>query len=225
MSNQGNWDKLIVALDVIEEAKIKEVVSSLYPRVKKFKIGLIAFSRFGPSIVNWINNVGAHVFLDFKLYDIPHTMSETAKSFLDLNVWAYTVHVRAGEVALRTVKKEVADAAEKKRKKAPLIIGVTELTSEKASLDSVMDFARLAKLSGLDGVVSSVWEAKMIKESLGLLTITPGIRVAACGDDQKRIATFKDVLTQQVDFCVVGRPIIEAKDYVQAASAIIEANS
>jgi len=221
VQHKDNWDKLIVALDVVEEARIKEIVNALQPRAVKFKIGLIAFSRMGPAIVRWIHERGSQVFLDFKLYDIPHTMSETAKSFVELGIWAYTVHARAGETALRTVKEEVTRHAQQLGKRAPLAIGVTELTSQDASVDNVVALARTAKKSQLDGVVCSVWEARRIKEELGLMTITPGIRPRAGQDDQKRVATFKDVLENNVDYCVVGRPIIEKSDCLKAAEDIL----
>ncbi|UCC95207.1 MAG: orotidine 5'-phosphate decarboxylase, partial [Candidatus Omnitrophota bacterium] len=111
--------------------------------------------------------------------------------------------------------------ATRKRKKPPLIIGVTELTSRRASLAKVFNLAKIASLSGLDGVVCSVWEAKKIKEKFGLLTITPGIRKTKGRDDQKRVATVKSALKNKVDYFVVGRPIIHQKNYLKAAEEIL----
>jgi len=215
------WNKLIVALDVTSEKKFKKIVAQLSPKVKCFKIGLIAYTRFGPKIIREVKRRGGKVFLDFKLYDIPNTMVETAKAFVDLGVWAFTVHLKAGEAALKYLKREVRKQAKHKKKKAPLIIGVTELTSKKASLSQVLKLAKVAKRSGVDGVVCSVWEAKKIKQKFGLKTITPGIRVRKTGDDQRRVATVKEALQNKVDYFVVGRPIVAKKNYLQAARELI----
>ncbi|UCG34628.1 MAG: orotidine-5'-phosphate decarboxylase [Candidatus Omnitrophota bacterium] len=215
------WNKLIVALDLTSQKKIKEVIKTLSPKVKKFKVGLIAYTRFGPKIINWAKEAGADVFLDFKLYDIPNTMIETAKTFIESGVWAFTVHLKAGQEALESLKGALTKEARLRKKRRPLIIGVTELTSQKASLNKVLQLAEVARKSKIDGVVCSVWEAKQIKEKFGLCTITPGIRAKKEGDDQKRIATVKDALKNRVDYFVVGRPIIKEKDYLKAANQIL----
>ena len=100
-------------------------------------------------------------------------------------------------------------------------MGVTELTSKKASLKNVMRLAGLAHESNLEAVVCSVWEARKIKEEFDLITITPGIRNAA-DDDQKRVATVCDAIGEGVDYFVVGRPVVKAKDCLCAAQALIE---
>lgn len=226
MKSSGNtqkaWDKLIVALDLTSEAQIKRVISSLSPKVKKFKVGLISYTRFGPEVVRWAREKGADIFLDFKLYDIPNTMVETAKAFVDLEVWAFTVHLKAGRETLQILKKEISKYAKARKKRRPLIIGVTELTSSKSSLRDILKLAKIASVSKIDGVVCSVWEAAKIKKELKLKTITPGIRKKAAADDQKRVATVGDALKAGVDGFVVGRPIIKQKNYLKAAEDILE---
>jgi orotidine-5'-phosphate decarboxylase len=222
------WNKLIVALDLTSEKEIKKVIKSLSPKVKKFKVGLIAYTRFGPKIVKQAQAAGADVFLDFKLFDIPNTMIETAKAFVDLGAWAFTVHLKAGEESLKTLKKEILKYAKSRKKRCPLIIGVTELTSKKASLSDVLKLAKIASKSNIDGVVCSVWEADRVKKEFKLTTITPGIRAPMCIgsgariDDQKRVATVKDALDRGVDYFVVGRPIVKAKKCLEAARQILE---
>ena len=215
------WEKLIVALDIASEKKIKEVVQTLYPKVKKFKVGLIAHTFLGPKIIKWINNQGGEVFLDLKFFDIPNIMSEAAKLAMNMGVWAFTVHLRSGKDSLRFLKEQLVSEAENRGQHPPLIIGVTELTSKKVSLSKVMALAKVAYESKLDGVVCSVWEARKIKKSFGLLTITPGIRKRK-EDDQTRIATVKDALKEDVDYFVVGRPIIKEKDYLKAVKKLLE---
>ncbi|MCP4653073.1 MAG: orotidine-5'-phosphate decarboxylase [Candidatus Omnitrophica bacterium] len=216
------WGKLIVALDLKSQDEIKKVIEVLAPQVKKFKIGLVAYTKFGPEIIKWVKEQGGEIFLDFKLYDIPNTMAETAKNFVDLDVWAFTVHLKSGREALEILKKKISDYAKEKSKKAPLLIGVTELTSTNASIEKVLELARIGKQSDVDGVVCSVWEAKQIKEALGLLTITPGIRPKQTSDDQKRAATVKSALENKADYFVVGRPIVLENDYLKAAQIVLE---
>jgi orotidine-5'-phosphate decarboxylase len=216
------WSKLIVALDLTSKRKIKEIVGALEGKVKKYKVGLIAYTKFGPKIIKWIKEKKADVFLDFKLFDIPNTMIETAKNFLDLDIWAFTVHIKAGKDSLKLLKEEILKEAKKRNTKPPLIFGVTELTSQKTTLKKVLDLAKVACEVNLDGVVCSVWEAKKVKEEFGLLTITPGIRKIKTDDDQKRVATIKDALKNKVDYFVVGRPVIKEKDYLKAAKEILD---
>ena len=217
-----SWNKLIVALDLASEKKIKEIINSLTPKATKFKVGLIAYTRFGPKIIKKARAVKAEVFLDFKLFDIPNTMIETAKAFVDLGVWAFTVHLKAGEDSLAVLKKEITKYAKFHRKRRPLIIGVSELTSKRASLKDVLKLAKIAAKSNIDGVVCSVWEADKVKSKFKLITITPGIRKRGGGDDQRRVATVGDALDKGVDYFVVGRPIVQMKNYLKAAQEIID---
>ncbi|MFH1767696.1 MAG: orotidine-5'-phosphate decarboxylase [Candidatus Omnitrophota bacterium] len=220
--NRAAWDKLIVALDSDNKRKIKGIVRSLRPKVKKFKLGLIPYSLEGSRLVKWVKQAGGEVFLDLKLYDIPNTMVETARIITDLGVWATTVHIKAGEEALRRVKAAMVVRAKEKKLPVPLLIGVSELTSDKASFAQVMRLVKIGVKSGIDGIVCGVGEAKRIKDFYGrLLVITPGIRNVAAGDDQKRIATVKEALKNKVDYFVVGRPITQASDYLKAARDLL----
>jgi orotidine-5'-phosphate decarboxylase len=215
-----DFKKIIVALDLPREKEIKKVVGALYPYITKFKVGLITYTSCGPDMVKWIKKQGADVFLDLKFFDIPNTMNEAAKNIVDQDVWAFTVHCKAGGESLLSLKDTVFNYAQKRGVTPPLLVGVTELTSKKASLSQVMRLARVAHKSDLEAIVCSVWEARKVKEEFDLITITPGIRTA-CTDDQKRVATFADVLREGADYCVVGRPIVKAKDYLKAVKELI----
>jgi len=218
------WDKLIVALDLTDEKKIIGVVEALSASGVIFKIGLIAFSKFGPKIAEAVIKRGAKLFIDFKLYDIPDTMVETAKQLVYLGAWGFTVHIKAGKEALIRVKDEVAKTAKESKLPKPLILGVTELTSSQASLKQVLELAGQAKEAGLDGVIASAQEAKVIKETFAkaLLVVTPGIRNPRDETaDQKRVTTAKDAFLNGADYIVVGRPIISKDDYLKAAEEIL----
>jgi orotidine-5'-phosphate decarboxylase len=220
---KSKWSRLIVALDVEDKDKILKVVTSLSEKVGKFKIGLIAFSKFGPLAVALIRRRKLEVFLDLKFYDIPNTMKRAARIAARLGVWAFTVHAKSGQQALEELKKDLVLFCRKNRLRRPLIIGVTELTSTASSRLKVLRLAGLCHKAGLDGVVCSAREASLIKRKYkSLKVITPGIRPARSrGDDQKRITTASQAFNDGADYIVVGRPIIEQKDYLKAAGEVL----
>jgi orotidine-5'-phosphate decarboxylase len=219
-----NWKKLIVALDLEEAKDIEKVVKALASKGVKFKIGSIAFTKFGPDLVRQLIKKRADIFLDLKLYDIPNTMKETAGVIADMGCWAFTVHTKAGYEALTAVRDEVIDRSRKLKRK-PMILGVTELTSFNASMAQVLTLASQAQAAGCDGVIASAQEASAIKARFGanLAVITPGIRNPNDEiDDQKRVTTAKTAFANGADFIVVGRPIISKKDYLKAAKEVLK---
>jgi orotidine-5'-phosphate decarboxylase len=120
--------------------------------------------------------------------------------------------------------------------KSPKLIAVTLLTSMAQEdltdlgltappADMVLRLARLARDSGLDGVVCSAREAALLRQHCGseFCLVTPGIRPAdAAADDQSRIMTPCAALDQGADYLVIGRPITRAADPLQALQNIIK---
>ncbi|MEI8349423.1 MAG: orotidine-5'-phosphate decarboxylase [Candidatus Omnitrophota bacterium] len=218
------WEKLIVALDLDSKSAIEKVVKTLAPKKAKFKIGSIAFTKFGPSLVERLIAKNVDIFLDLKLYDIPNTMKETAGVITAMGCWAFTVHIKAGVDALVAVREEVIRACKAKNLRKPLILGVTELTSSKASLQEVLSLAGKACEAHIDGVIASAQEARAIKLKFGsrLKVVTPGIRNPDDEvGDQKRITTAQAAFANGADYIVVGRPIIAKQDYLKAAKGIL----
>jgi len=219
--------KLIVALDVNNHKEAMRFVKLLYPAVKTFKVGLQLYTACGPKIIQDIRKIGAGVFLDLKFNDIPNTMAGAAREAVRHKLAMFTVHTLSGPAAL----KEVASACRGSKTKA---LGVTILTSIcphflkdlkiKRSLSGEVSYlAKMAKRCGLDGVVCSVQEAKILRKQLGenFLIVTPGIRPkAAAKGDQQRIATPAAALCAGADYIVVGRPILEAPNPLLAAQEI-----
>jgi len=217
------WDKLIVALDLEDKRKIKSIIRALSPKVRKFKAGLVTYVNFGPEIVNIVKNYRAEVFLDLKFFDIPNTMIKAAESAASLGVWAFTVHIKAGREALSQLKKNLTKFCKAWKIRRPLIFGVSELTSKQTSQSKVLGLVGIAASVGLDGVVCSAWEASSVRGKYkNLKIVTPGIRRKQDATaDQKRIATARGAFTAGADYIVVGRPIIQAKEYLQAAEDIL----
>jgi len=220
----NNWEKLIVALDLEKKSEIEKVVDVLAPRGAKFKIGSIAFTKFGPDFVRGLISRGIDIFLDLKLYDIPNTMAKTSSIITELGCWAFTVHLHSGGEALWAVKGAVSDTAKRLNKPEPLILGVSVLTSSKATKAEINNLVKRADYAGLGGVISSANDVKEIKKGFPKLkVVTPGIRnpLDARGD-QRRVATASVAFANGVDYIVVGRPIIGKSDYLKAAENILQ---
>ena len=221
---------LAVALDTSERDEIFRLARVLAGRVGTVKVGLEAFTAHGPELVREVRALGAPVFLDLKLHDIPNTVERAARNAARLGAAMLTVHASGGEAMLRAA---VAGAAEAER--PPAVLAVTVLTSlDDAALDGlgipggaagrVRAWAEMARRAGCGGVVCSPHEAAALRAALGagFLLVTPGVRPAgAAGADQRRVATPRAAVEAGADILVVGRPITGAGDPAAAAEAIL----
>lgn len=237
MGNKDNR-RLILALDLEDISKVKELVGALKDQVAYFKVGSQMFTRFGPVIVDAIKEQGGKIFLDLKYHDISNTCALTAREVVRLGVGMFNVHISGGSQMMRRTHEEAVESAMKANLDVPIILGVTVLTSlgqeEIEALGIRMEIARLvphlalmAKEAGLDGVVASPREIRSIREACGssFLIVTPGIRPrSSCleTDDQKRVMTPGDAVRLGADYLVVGRPILQSPDPVAMARLIIE---
>jgi len=218
-----NWQKLIVALDLEDKKEITAVVKALSPYGVKFKIGYIPFIKFGSEFIKKLIGEKADVFVDLKLHDIPNTTRRAAGLIAELGAWAFTVHSCGGEEMLKAVCAEVDLTVKKNKIKRPLILGVTVLTSEATTPEKVLARAAVSFNCGLDGVIASAQEAKLIKEALPKLkVVTPGIRLPeGNAGDQKRVMTAQGAFKAGADFIVAGRPILENGNYLTNAQKIL----
>ena len=228
-------DKLIVALDVNARETALSLVAALRPRLTRFKIGMELFTACGPALVREILGAGGQVFLDLKFHDIPNTVARAAVEAARLGVGMITVHLSGGALMARRTADEVEAHCQIHRLPRPKILGVTVLTSLSADdlaqigisrplLDQVTDLAALARSAGLDGVVASPQEVRAVRQACGrdLLIVTPGVRPAGSEpDDQARTLTPREAIAAGADFVVVGRPIVRARDPLEAAENIL----
>ena len=220
--------QMILALDVNSFSKAKRFVDLLYPEVKIFKVGLQLFTACHDKIIKYIRKKGGKVFLDLKFFDIPNTVASASKEVVRMGgIEMFTVHTQGGLEMMRRTKEAVLNEARRSGIKAPLIIGVTVLTSEAKSskiIPLVISLTRAAKNAGLDGVVASVKETEHLRQkfSRDLIIVTPGIRMSLDNKGgQKRIATPEEARYAGSNYIVVGRPILEAENPVLAAREII----
>jgi len=228
-------ERLIVALDVNSRDSALSLVQALRPRVQRFKVGLELFTACGPALVREILDKGGQVFLDLKFHDIPSTVARAAVSAARLGVGMFTIHLSGGPLMARRAADELEAHCQVYRVQRPKILGVTVLTSlSPADLeelgvgrsveDQVVALAEMGKAAGLDGVVCSPREARLIREVCGreFLVVTPGIRPEGSEpDDQSRTLSPKVALEAGADFLVVGRPIVKADDPLEAAENIL----
>lgn len=209
--------KLIVALDVDSFDRAAALVRELRDVVEVFKVGSQLFTRTGPRIVELIREQGRQVFLDLKFHDIPNTVAKAVESATALEVAMLTLHTVGGEEMLRAAARVPQH---------PVLLGVTVLTSVAGDVaDEVVRRARLAVACGLEGVVASPHEIRLIRQAVGeqVLIVTPGIRPAG-GErgDQKRVMTPAEAIKAGASYIVVGRPIVDAAQPAEAARRVAD---
>ena len=229
-------ERLVLALDVDNFKKAEQLVGKLSDYVGVFKIGSQLFTAGGAKVVNMINEKGGKVFLDLKFHDIPNTVARAAEVATKLGVYIFNVHTSGGYEMMKAAAEASKKISLALGVRKPLILGVTLLTSinqeilekeigiKKRLEEQVVHLAKLAKAAGLDGVVASSWEIKEIREACGedFVILTPGIRPAGkSSDDQKRVMTPREAIKLGADFLVIGRPIRNAVNPVEAAKEIL----
>jgi orotidine-5'-phosphate decarboxylase len=229
-------EKIIVALDVDSQDKAVELVKQLGGEVGAFKVGLELFNVTGPSIFPALKEAGAgRIFYDAKFHDIPNTVASAVRVATRNNVWMINVHTTGGSEMMKAAAAAARDEAAKLGIEPPKVIGVTLLTSidtmtltdelriASGLVSHVVHLAKLAKSSGLDGVVASPHEIQYIREACGpdFLIVTPGVRPAGADvADQKRVMTPGDATKAGADYLVIGRPITRAESPTAAAQSI-----
>jgi orotidine-5'-phosphate decarboxylase len=220
-------EKIIVALDVATEKEALTLMVLLSGEVGAFKIGLQSYTTTGPGLIRAAFLLGP-VFLDLKLHDIPNTVAKAVESAGKLGVRMLTIHLSGGGEMIR--------AAVAARSDDMLLLGVTVLTSstnetlaetgiaDKTS-EQVLRLARLGVASGIDGLVASPHEARMLRAEFGdkIKIVTPGIRPSGSEPgDQKRFSTPRQAIEAGADYLVIGRPITEAADPKAAVASVVE---
>jgi len=220
-----NDPKIIIALDYPAAAPALALVERLQPALCRLKVGKELFTATGPGLVEQLQQRGFEIFLDLKFHDIPNTTAQACKAAAALGVWMVNVHALGGRKMLAAAREAIAHSTQ-----PPKLIAVTMLTSmaqqdladigiAATPAEMVLRLAKLAQDSGLDGVVCSAQEAALLRKQCGdeFCLVTPGIRpLQASLDDQSRVMTPLAALQAGSSYLVIGRPITQAADPLQA---------
>ena len=221
---------IIVALDAKSQYDALTIAEQLDPALCRVKVGKELFTHEGPSVVKALHDKGFEVFLDLKFHGIPNTTAQAVCAAADLGVWMVNVHASGGRKMMETCVERL-----KAGNYNTQLIAVTVLTSmgredlkdiglDIEPFEQVKRLAKLTQDSGLDGVVCSAQEAKMLRETLGqdFALVTPGIRPAGSNaDDQKRIVTPKQAMLDGSTHLVIGRPITQSENPSQTLRDIL----
>lgn len=216
--------EVIIALDFPNLEKTIKFLDKFCGEKLFVKIGMELYLQNGPVVIEKIKERGHKIFLDLKLHDIPNTVYSAAKGLAKFDIDILTVHAAGGSEMLKGAKRAITEVGAKTK-----IIAITQLTSTseedmqreqniKTTIEeSVLNYAKLAKESGVDGVVSSVLETAKIRKQSGdnFLIINPGIRLEEDSKgDQKRVATPNIAKEEGASYIVVGRSITSSEDPV-----------
>jgi orotidine-5'-phosphate decarboxylase len=221
--------RIIVALDFPGQQQAIEFSRKVTPDQCRLKVGKELFTSAGPALIEDLVDCGFEVFLDLKFHDIPNTVMKASSAAAKLGVWMLNVHALGGSAMMQAAREGIEAVARR-----PFLIAVTVLTSMSARdlqdlgistpLPQLVDqLATSAISTGLDGVVCSAQEAPALRASLGdaPLLVTPGIRPDwAATDDQQRIVTPQQAITDGASYLVIGRPITRHANPAQALEMI-----
>ncbi|MDC3161530.1 orotidine-5'-phosphate decarboxylase [Gammaproteobacteria bacterium] len=216
---------IIVAVDETNFKEASSIINNLDPNKCMVKIGSVAFNSIGHEIINYADQRGFDVFLDLKLHDIPNTVEKTITGLAILPIKMLTIHTSGGKEMMMAAMKAVSETDIK-------VFGVTTLTSlsdndtnniyQRSASEQVSAMLDLAEIVGIDGVVCSPHELKLVKDRGSLLSITPGIRLQDSNDDQKRVMTPKKATDLGADYIVIGRPITKSNNIKKSLNDIYE---
>ena len=210
--------KSFIALDLKSNTQNINIVRKLYRHVYGFKVGYRSFyNNRSNELITEIKKSKSKLFLDLKLHDIPNTVSSAIDSLSNINPDFLTLHISGGKEMMKAALNSI-----KKNKLKTKILGVTLLTSldgndskkiykERSTKKLVKKFTEIANDVNIHGLVCSGNDLRVLEEFHKLIKITPGVKMFARNDDQKRVTFAHNALQDGASFVVIGRELIENK--------------
>lgn len=216
---------IILAVDTTDIARVNRLIEETQDSISIYKFGLEFYLQHGIERLTEIKKAHSiEIFLDLKLHDIPNTVGKAAAAIASLEPRIVTVHAAGGSDMVKAAVTALPQVS---------IAAVTILTSLDHEALSVMgikeeipslvrNLASVSVDAGARALVASPLEVSMLRESFPeSILITPGIRIAASGDDQRRTMTPAQAITAGSDFLVIGRPITESDSPRNSAREIL----
>ena len=219
----------VVAFDCADLTAASHLADQLSPQLCRAKVGKELFTACGMAVIDMLHSKGYEVFLDLKYHDIPTTVAKAVAVVANAGIWMVNVHASGGH---RMMSAAIEAATQSNKTHLIAVTVLTSMTDEDLQLtgvtrsveEQVMFLADSAKNAGLNGVVCSAQEAQQLRARCGkdFLLVTPGIRPAnAVADDQRRTLTPREAIDAGSDYLVVGRPITQADDPLQALQEML----
>lgn len=220
--------RVVIPLDGVSTDDALLMAKKLKGQAWGFKVNDLLM-REGVEIVRRLKEYGG-VFADAKLADIPNTVANGVGVLQRAGADLITVHASGGLDMLVSAVASAANDAGQAR-----ILAVTVLTSlsREDCLEiygaeprkKVLHLAELAASAGVYGVVCSPEEICEVRSSAilgGISLVIPGIRPDSYdkNDDQSRIATPRAAIKAGAKLLVIGRPITQSADPLEALKRI-----
>ena len=213
---------IFVALD-IEFDDALALANNLKSLAYGFKIGSVLYNKIGQEGLKKFDNLNVPIFLDLKFHEIPSIVKKNIYLFKQYkNIKFLTVHSLSSQEMI-----EGAVTAAKEINKELNVMAVTILTSSKPDdlkkigiqnniEEQVKHLVKFSKQCGVQGVISSAQNLKLIRELAGeqFKIICPGIRSEEDKgkDDQSATMSYSEFnkLANENTYCVIGRPIYQS---------------
>ncbi|MDB9312431.1 orotidine-5'-phosphate decarboxylase [Spirulina sp. CS-785/01] len=229
MTYPSPTDSIIVPLDVPTPLQALALLDQL-PQVNFWKVGLELFISSGGEILKILQEREKRIFLDLKLHDIPNTMAGATGAAKLYEVDFLTVHASAGQGALKAAVEAVGPSSQLQLLAVTLLTSISnrqlafELRVPLELPEYVLQMAVLAKDAGVPGAVCSPQEASELRRVCGedFLLVCPGVRPSwAQAKDQRRVMTPREALEAGANYLVIGRPITQAENPVEAWERVV----
>jgi orotidine-5'-phosphate decarboxylase len=214
--------QLIVALDYSSPTVARDLVWKLGDNVIFYKVGWELFLGGGMAFIQELCVSGKRVFLDLKMDDIPETVKRSIKPLRHSGVSFFSLQ---GD--LRTFRAAKLGRSDASFPTSFLYVPVlSSRMGDNFDLDAKMELEIMVK-EGIEGVVASGKMVSLIREyfqfNQDLIIVTPGIRQSGQSyDDHRHSMTPTQALQAGATYLVVGRPIRDASDPLEATKSILD---
>lgn len=212
--------RIIVPLDGMLTQAALDLAQKLQGEIWGVKVNDLLV-REGKEIIRALRNLGLKVMADPKVHDIPNTVRNSVALLVEVGAELITVHASGGRKMMEAAVTATLGSDSQ-------ILGVTVLTSlsdqqserlfRRTAGSQVLELADEIVRAQVRGIVCSTKELPILREHR-LIKVIPGIRPKWCevaGEDQARVMTPAQAIQAGANLLVIGRPITQADDPLEA---------